>query len=919
MSFILEIIRKRFIPTLFEDDNILLDSSIVPHFHIAKKYQKHISLVNISFFGWKLEDYFPDSSVSSKAYEEKWNMRSAMEKHNLFDTNPNNFLSLIIFSVLFSGEYDEEIKKNTRLFNAKNDFYILLNNMNALPPIDEDAIGKIRDRIDKQTTYKEMFTSDNSLLPQYDNLGDVHKQVSLFATVSKQIEGDPRFDKLYISAKITSFKEYKEKDSPFIILGHVENYLKSNAEIKTLLKAYEDVKKFDDNEDYANNYFDMVNIILGLIKTISYTDEEKNITSIFNDDFKYILDFILNTNKKVKDLNSISWLTIQSNNFYFLETNASMLNMSAGHCLLEEGHNNKDGKFKSRNKNVLSFLNTVLEHKDSKYKIDFTKGPSAAAKEDMKKNRRITPDSFDIEDIVKSNTISLNEGLNYLNGVTKRLADIDGALQTINSLKKEIAAKNKLIDNHNMQIKNLKTGKGTITDKFENQKRNSINSQMNSEELLKHTDKINKKIANHTAPFEARILKIEGDISKLESEKAQVSGKLNKLGIDDRIYEKKISDYLNTKTYKRTLTSTKTLSNALAIWGIIAFAKSAEKLNTKNLLTLLSDLATITSSVLENSLKVLNRKPALVGISTKLARYGVNLGVFAAGINIILSIYNTVDNYSKLDELDTDAQYINNIGGGIQVVLLIMILSGGSAVVLLSAVALVYAITEIILYLVTNTQVENYILKSVLAINDDQHKAIILREVLDNEGTKVFPFNNAKAVQKYLGDNHDKLKPIFHSAFEQEHSELVKSLHGYELKLYGDILEEKEKETFKRKTGVQIPKELFEDKSFKMIIVDETGGYELITERTATPHETFYVYDLLFPRFSDTEINDLDNKNYSIIVITNNISMKYNYSYGAFRYKYPEGKKNPLISKKINNFKEELLNQKDESYIKGLK
>ena len=59
----------------------------------------------------------------------------------------------------------------------------------------------------------------------------------------------------------------------------------------------------------------------------------------------------------------------------------------------------------------------------------------------MKRNRRITPDSFDIEEIVKSNTMSINEGLNYLNGVTKRLADIDGALQTINSLKKEIAAK----------------------------------------------------------------------------------------------------------------------------------------------------------------------------------------------------------------------------------------------------------------------------------------------------------------------------------------------------------------------------------------------------------------------------------------------------------------------------------------------
>ena len=140
-------------------------------------------------------------------------------------------------------------------------------------------------------------------------------------------------------------------------------------------------------------------------------------------------------------------------------------------------------------------------------------------------------------------------------------------------------------------------------------------------------------------------------------------------------------------------------------------------------------------------------------------------------------------------------------------------------------------------------------------------------------------FNNAKAVQKYLGDNHDKLKPIFQSAFEQEHSELVKALHGYELKLYGELLIPTKNEPFKRETGVQIPKVLFEDKSFKMIIVDDKGGYEYVKVLDSALVKNYYIVDLLIPSFSASFIKQINNKKFSIIVITNNISMKYNYRY----------------------------------------
>ena len=182
---------------------------------------------------------------------------------------------------------------------------------------------------------------------------------------------------------------------------------------------------------------------------------------------------------------------------------------------------------------------------------------------------------------------------------------------------------------------------------------------------------------------------------------------------------------------------------------------------------------------------------------------------------------------------------------------------------------------------------ENYILRSILEKEDslvfsydDNYVAKILRQTLSNENKQIEKFDTKKDVQKFLGEKHDELKPIFQSAYEQELSELIKSLHGYELKLYGDYLkrtdktDKTKKEDFKRETGVQIPKELFEDESFKMIIVDENGGYELITSKEGTDeYETFYVYDLLIPSFSYTYINRINNKKFSIIVITNNISI----------------------------------------------
>ncbi|NQY07884.1 MAG: hypothetical protein HRT68_17230, partial [Flavobacteriaceae bacterium] len=431
---------------------------------------------------------------------------------------------------------------------------------------------------------------------------------------------------------------------------------------------------------------------------------------------------------------------------------------------------------------------------------------------------------------------------------------------------------------------------------------------------------IDTKTQNRINPHLKRIEKLEADIRRLNENINEHRGEIN------RLYRYKITQNISIKkftesnSYKGTLAATKVLSNVLALWGIGNFIRSGEKLKTKNLVTLLSDLTTVTSTMLGHSSKLATSRKPLSAMSRNLFKYNVNVGKFAAGLNMFIVIYTTVSKYTDLDDVDTDAEAITLVSGGLQFGLFVWLTFYSGPLVLWGVALAVFALGEWLIYKFENTKVENYILKSIFAKEDsliftsgDNYAAKILRQTLSNENKAIGEFKTSKDVQNYLGYKNKELKPIFISALKQEISELTKALHGYELILYGDPVEGKEKEIFIRKTGIQIPKALFEDKSFKMIIVDENGGYEEIkTEEGLETHETFYVYDLLIPSFSDTYINRINNKKYSIIVITNNISMKYNYRYYDNLTVTGVMGKLSQFDKEINNFKETLLNQKDE-------
>ncbi len=923
-----EIFNGKIKSKLFDTDGAVFDS-LISDFYSVQKYKTRIEIVNKSFFSkWNPIYVFGDiyinqrtgSSTHTKGIVD--NYADMLSMYDEYEANRKNFFHMLILSVMFSDAYEKEIQDNKGLKKARDEFREVLNMMEALPAIQEDDIKNIRDEInDDQSRYKDMFTSEESLLVQFEELDDLQKQVSLFHTIDKDIHKNKNLNKLYLHDKLKTFKEFKAEDSPISILKHLETYLNTK-EIKTLLEAYTNVEPFEtDNTMYANNYYDMQNIILMLSKNISYTDEEKNITSCFNTDLEYIVEFMFHNYKKLSDLDNKvdSWIKIQDDNPDFFEANAAMMNVLFGHSLVERGNNDADNGHLVRHNNVVKLSNDILSHKSSKYKIDFNSSPDKDKINLMNKvDKLILPEQFDAEQKTQYNAMAIYETLNAINGYTKILENLDSAMQKKNEIILKIKMKNKEISKREKHLKSSKTKKDNFqkdTEKRIENKKNNKN--MTPEKYNEYVQKKEQSLQQVNSHHNKQIERLQKEIRILESKKDIEKGNINRFKNSGVIEDVDRYKHINSKTYQKTLFATKISSAILGVWGVYNFAISYEKRKISNLVNLLSDLTTIAGASLAQASQWLSKKPSMARTSLVLGKANINVGRFAGRLGIAILIYTETNRYMDLDESDTDAKVVILVGGILQVGILLLISLNPASAVLWGIYIAVFALYELLLYYMVNSQVENYIIASIFG-KDGNYKAKILKEVLNNENIENVPnFNTPKEIQKYLGDNHKELKPIFQSALKQEISELTRSLHGYKLELFVGELDKRAKENFDRETGIKIPKSFFKDNSFKMIVVDDKGGYEYVKVLDSSLVENYYVVDLLIPRFSATYINRINNKNFSIIVITNNISMKYNYTY--FNKEHTIRKYTYTYTICINNFEKTFLNQKDEKYIQGLK
>ncbi|MGB7403289.1 MAG: hypothetical protein WA916_11975, partial [Arcobacter sp.] len=263
-----------------------------------------------------------------------------------------------------------------------------------------------------------------------------------------------------------------------------------------------------------------------------------------------------------------------------------------------------------------------------------------------------------------------------------------------------------------------------------------------------------------------------------------------------------------------------------------------------------------------------------------------------------------IEKYAK-DE-DYDAAFFVTLKSALTLTLLL-------AVPFTVGVLLFLAVVELVWYLlshkVINSPIENYINKSLLykRKTDDglKFRTTILNRTLKDSDLRIPQFNTFKDIQNFIGNNYDKNKGILDSALLNEISVLKKTLFGLDLELFSSRYSiDKETKLYKA-TRVKIPKQIYDDSKFKLIIKTDKNKYKVM-QKEGIPFEDFYTYDLSNNDIIEaSKISELNNKKYSIIVLTENISLKYDYIYSFKEVVY--------IS--VLNFKEAFIDQEDEKFI----
>ncbi len=918
-TFVREVLYGKLSDIIIEDKSFDLADIVVPNFDVSSHYYNQIEFLNKSFFiNKKIElyngqlkfinnnlnyyynpnethaDIDHKNNIISKNIEERGINRAIHTAHGYlkfsnyhddyktYRENPNKLLALLVFSILFSGDYDEDIRAIKGLEDKKIEFYNLLINMRPLPPISDNDIEDIDYMLKDQKLYKDMFEGStkksgfifkkehkdkNTLLAQFDNLEYIHKKVSFSYDEAKKINIQTalEFEDLYRSKHLSTFEIDKSLVSPDKLLKRIVKQMQST-KVKTLLSSYVKLKEFENNTTEVSYHYYMLNIAFAFVKLVAYCDEEQNILTPFNTSSKHILDFMEKltvARENIQDMNE--WADYRDSKKLFFETYSLVLNSVVTHSCIQNGQNNIDKKFEERQTNALSFLNKIGHLHGLETKINFT------FSKEKKKNpnqsyKSLIANNFDIGQKSQDTANGLYNTLNAINGFTKRLADVNGIFEEIKALKnEELALKNEIdkLNNDSSQRKHIKK-------------------------------KRKKEIVNLIEEKQAKINKLGG------------STNYDDLGDDKRVVT------FNISKFKKTLASTKALSNVVALIGVSNYYNSYEKLKLSNLTAFASDVSTLSILALEGLEKAKNNvKLATTLISQTANKAKLNIGAFAYRLDIFITIIAGVSRFTELDKEDIDGKAVTAITSGLQVIFLLRATWVGFAVA--GATELAYQLILNFTHII-NSPIENYINKSLLyktkMDNEYKFKTTILNRTLKGSSLKIPIFNTFKDIQNFIGDNYDKNKGILDSALLNEISVLKKTLFGLELELYSNRMPSNNGKITKS-TGVKIPNKIFKDKGFKLIMINNKNEYNLLENINATENSDYQVFDLLNKEVKIEDMRTINGSKNSLIVITENISLKYEYSF----YTQMNDRAGMNYTIQIPSFKDSLLNSEDEKYI----
>ena len=208
--------------------------------------------------------------------------------------NASHALAHVIFSLLYSEEFESELKSTNiylKLNELRNKFLIKLRAIAPKPNISDNAIKDMQEVVEKQTVYHDMMVKSiiirDKFLEEYENL-DYVKKIKSFEQKGEKVS----FKSKYIYSKEENY--YKEEEErPVDIIKKIKVKLKDE-KLKKLLKIYENVE----NTNKLDYVVSAMNIIYLLSAPRTHLDEESDINSFFNEELNHIYMFVVDMTKK---------------------------------------------------------------------------------------------------------------------------------------------------------------------------------------------------------------------------------------------------------------------------------------------------------------------------------------------------------------------------------------------------------------------------------------------------------------------------------------------------------------------------------------------------------------------------------------------------------------------------------------------
>ena len=691
-------------------------------------------------------------------------------------TNASHVLAHVLFSLLYSNEFEEDLKAlstYSKINDLRNKFLLKLRSIKPKPNINSSSINNMQELISKQEVYNDIANNKDEFLKQYDNL-DYIKSIKSFEQTGDKVS----FKSKHMYHEETRYFKSSIK-KPKDIIQDIKSKLQ-DAKLKEILNIYKNIKD--------TNAFDYVISALNIIYLLSAPrtklDEETNINSFFNEDLNHIYDFVVDATEKRIKLSDIQ-KDILNTEYKISEVYALM--------------------------QIKLILNDIVFSNSKKKAIKFIKKFEVSLKDKTNEETKTHKNYIYINDETQNITSkkrAIYEALKNMQGVTSSLDEILEEFAKGETKKYNIS---KTLASH------ISTGLKTYS---------SLIAIVSISDYLFFDDK-QKNIKSHI-----------GFIDDLTN----VSASLALL----------ISKYPSTP-FKTLELFSKNIS-------VSKISQSSKKL----------------LSFMQNKVLV---KVSVITI-------------------IITTAYDTVNLYQRKD-YDALALTLSIAGIGLSLILCAPLIPA------LISGAIIGIIGGLILNDIKDSDLDIYLKKSLLyrtvdfsfwkqvrkISQDKKFQAPYVFEITNiNKDLKAIAFdgfNKSKDLTSFIGKNYKGNEEYFNTALKNELSFFKSALFGYKLELLKATRKVKKLKNkydldivLNERTFIRIPSTIYSDKQSKFIFV-ENGKYTLIDKDSAIlPENNYYIFDLYKQNFSHLEeLKSLHHKQRSIIVLSSQIQLKYDFIY----------------------------------------